>query len=189
MNNINEEWRAIPEFEGFYEVSNLGRVKSLDRKVIYSNGRVEHYKGRILKLTIGTNGRPVVGLSKNGKVYNKYSYSLVALAFIGERPEGYHVVHLDGDLTNNRLSNIRFDTARENSIDHYRQGKKAPNGKLSIEQVLEIRKLYNTGKYKQWELAEKFNVSNMNISLIVTRKNFSWLNDDGSIDESRTSVS
>lgn len=189
MNNINEEWRAIPEFEGFYEVSNLGRVRSVDRTVTRSDGRVLHYKGRIIKQSTDTVGRPQVVLCKGGKRYTKQSHVLVALAFIGERPENYHVCHIDGDYTNNKLSNIRYDTVSQNSIDNYRYGGKNGMGKLDIDQVLEIRKLYATGKYKQVELAEIFDVTQTHVSRIVLKTSYSYLNDDGSIDESRTSVS
>ncbi|MBM6630318.1 HNH endonuclease [Mammaliicoccus vitulinus] len=187
---MNKEiWKAIPGFEGLYEVSDLGRVRSLDREVIYKDGRVRIYKGEILKQYINTHERLKVNLSKDNKAYTKHPHSLVALAFIGERPENYHVCHIDGDLTNNKLTNIRFDTASQNAIDIYRYGKKSGTGKLSIEQVLEIRQLYTTGKYSQRELAQEFNVSRVNINYIVTRKSFTWLNDDGTIDESHTAVS
>ncbi|MBM6630328.1 HNH endonuclease [Mammaliicoccus vitulinus] len=178
MNNTNEEWKDVVGYEGLYEVSNMGNVRSIKFK-----------EERILKQFVNTNGRLQVGLSKDGKKYNKYPHSLVAESFIGERPEGYDVCHLDGDYTNNKLTNIRYDTGSENQIDFYRQGKKSNTGKLSIEQVLEIRRLYATGKYTLKELAKEFNVSLMNISYIVNRKTFPWLNDDGSIDDSVTSVS
>ena len=172
-----EDWKEIKGYEGLYQVSNLGRIKSLKLN-----------KEKILTPHITGKNRLYINLRKEGKTKKLQVHVLVAEAFIGERPEGYDICHIDGDCLNNKLSNIRYDTRNQNSIDYYRQGKKAPNGKLSIEQVLEIRKLYNTGKYKQWELAEKFNVSNMNISLIVTRKTYSWLNDDGTIEESKTII-
>lgn len=184
-----EEWKPVVGYEGLYEVSNMGRVRSLDRKVALLNGEVRHYKGKILKQRITTQGRKMVALYKDRKKYYKTSHSLVAEAFIGERPESYHVCHINGDYTDNRLSNIQFDTVSQNSIDNYRYGSKSPRGKLSIEQVLEVRNLYTTGKYKQIELADKFNISPDNISRIINRKTFSWLNDDGTIDESTTSVS
>lgn len=189
-NNIKvEQWLAVVGFEGLYEVSNMGRVRSVDRIITRSDGQLRKFKGGILKEFISSKGRLQVNLTKDKKVHRKTPHSLVALTFIGERPEGYHICHIDGDYTNNRLSNIRYDTVSQNAIDIYRHGSKSGSGKLDIEQVLEIRELYDTGKYYQWELAERYNVSQVNIGHIVNRKYFPWLNDDGTIDESQTAVS
>lgn len=187
---MNKEiWKAIPGYEGLYEVSDLGRVRSLDRPVICRGGKTRISLGKILINQVDRYGRFYVNLSKNNsrKIYS--NHTLVALAFIGERPEDYEICHIDGDCTNNILTNLRYDTKSQNRLDYYRQGKKNPRGKLSIEQVLEIRRLYATGNYTQQELAEKFNVNRNNIGYIITRKYFKWLNDDGTIKESQTAVS
>ena len=183
-----EEWKAIPGYEGYYEVSDLGRVRSVDRTITRSDGQLRTQKGRILKEGTDSRKRLKVYLTKNGKQSTKATHSLVALAFIGERPKGYETCHIDGDYTNNKLSNIRYDTGSENQIDIYRYGKKHAIGKLTVEQVLEIRKLYATGKYKQVELAKKYEVHSTVISSIVLRKSFKWLNDDGTIQESKTQI-
>ena len=185
----NETWKAVVGYEGLYEVSDLGRVRSVDREVTYSDGRVRHYNGKLLKQSINKKyNRPAVILIKDKKRHHKYPHILVAEAFIGERPEGYHVAHKDGDCLNNKLINLRYDTVSQNAIDIYRYGKKSGKGKLSIEQVLEIRRLYATGKYKQYDLAKKYNVRQDNISLIVNHKTYQWLNDDGTIEESQTEI-
>lgn len=181
-----ENWKDIKGFEGLYQVSNLGRIKSIGREVIYSNGRVVKYESKILK-TNNKYQRPTTLLTKDKKTTTKNIHELVAQAFIGERPEGYHICHIDGDITNNELSNLRYDTVSENQIDIYRHGRK--NGKLSLEQVLEVRKLYATGDYKQVELAEIFDVTQSQVSRIVLRASYSYLNDDGTIDDSQTAVS
>ena len=186
---MNKEiWKDIKGYEGLYQVSNLGRVKSMDKEV--DNGRGCYLKkGKILKQINNGAGRKQVFLYKDGKATNQHVYILVAESFIGERPKGYDVCHLDGDCTNNKLSNLRYDTRSQNQIDLYRQGKKSGTGKLSIEQVLKIRQLYTTGKYSQRELAEKFNVHQNNISRVINRKTYSYINDDGTIDNSSTAVS
>lgn len=189
MTNTNEEWRQVLGFEGLYEVSNMGRVRSMNRTITRSDGQLKKLKEKILKQTTGSHGRLSVSLSKDGKKYYKYPHILVAEAFIGERPEGYHICHIDGDYTNNKLSNIRYDTVSENAIDIYRYGKKSGSGKLSIEQVLEIRTLFKTGKYTKVELGKMFKVTDTAIGRIIKRETFQWLNDDGSITESVTSVS
>lgn len=185
---ILEEWRDIKDYEGIYQVSNLGRVRSIDRYLLQSNGAIRHYEGRVLKGGHDATGRKQYSLYVNQKYVNKRPWILVAEAFIGERPEGYHVCHIDGDHTNNKLTNLRYDTARENAIDFYRYGSKNPNGKLTIEQVLEIRKLYDTGNYSYNKLGEKFNIGKSMVGYIVKREFYTWLNDDGTIEESKTGI-
>ena len=70
----------------------------------------------------------------------------------------------------------------------YRQGRKNPRGKLSIEDVVKMRKMYKTGKYTYEKLADLFNVDPSNTSAIIRRKTFTWLNDDGTIRESTTTT-
>lgn len=182
-----ETWKAVVDYEGLYEVSDLGRVRSLDREVTYPSG-TRKIKGRVLKPAINIQKRVVVALcnSEGHKTYR--IHNLVARAFIGEKPNGYDVCHKDGDSTNNKLSNLRYDTRQQNNIDVYRYGSKVTVGKLSIEQVLEIRKLYATGNYSQRKLAKMFPVNQSSIGGIVRREKFSWLNDDGTIDDSKTEI-
>src|SRR5699024_11890782 len=67
-NRIEKEiWKDIPGYEGSYQISTYGRVKSLDRYVVYSNGSVRFYKGKILKQSHNNQGRPQVALSRNSK--------------------------------------------------------------------------------------------------------------------------
>ena len=172
-----EDWKEIKGYEGLYQVSNLGRIKSLKLN-----------KEKILTPHITGKNRLYINLRKEGKTKKLQVHVLVAEAFIGERPEGYDICHIDGDCLNNKLSNIRYDTRNQNSIDYYRQGKKAPNGKLSIDEVLEIRRMYNTGNYTLQDIADKFSMSKAGISLIIRRKRFGWLNDDGTIEESKTII-
>ena len=186
---MSEVWKDIPGYEGLYQVSNLGNVKSLDRKVINSIGIERNLKGSILKFKYYKSGRPCVELYRNGKSKVYKPYYLVMLAFVGARPDDFVVTHKDGDFLNNKLENLSYDTQSQNQIDLYRQGKSTSTGKLSINEVLEIRKLYNTGNYTQKELATMFDISRGSISNIVVRRTFQWLNDDGTIQKSNTAVS
>ncbi|HIS18358.1 MAG TPA: HNH endonuclease [Candidatus Coprovivens excrementavium] len=186
---MSEVWKDISGYEGLYQVSDLGNVKSLDRISVSSDNKVRNLKGLMLKQPLNVNGIPYVTLSKNGKRQKHTTHKIVALTFIGERPEGYQVLHRDGDCLNNKLCNLSYDTQSQNMIDMYRYGKKNGSGKLTIEQVLEIRKLFKTGKYTKVKLGRMFKVSDVNIYEIVTKKTYQWLNDDGTIDDSDTAVS
>lgn len=182
-----EFWKTIPGYEGLYKASTQGRVKSLDRESTY-NGITKNLKGKVLKTRKATQDRLYVDLHKDRKIKRFYIHELVALTFISERPKGYDICHINGNNQDNRLENLRYDTRSQNQIDIYRQGKKHGLGKLSLKQVIEIRQLYATGEYTHYELAKKYNVSKNTTQRVVKRKSFSWLNDDGTIEKSKTEI-
>ena len=187
---MNKEiWKAIPGYEGLYEVSDLGRVRSLDRIIVKKNKSTMLYKGKILKYYEDSQGRLSVSLSKNDKKKNIRVHIIVAETFIGKRPDKKVICHINGNNQDNRLVNLRYDTHRENAIDIYRQGNKSGNGKLTIDEVLEIRSLYGRGSfYSKEELANIYSVSLYTIECIINRKTYSWLNDNGTIEESKTAT-
>jgi len=112
----NEIWKDVLGYEGFYKASNLGNIKSLDRKAW--NGKVWHnLKGRIIKQTLSTNGYYCVFAHKNGvkKLYRVHQ--LVAMAFLNHTPnrfKGLIVDHINNVKTDNRVENLQLVTAREN---------------------------------------------------------------------------
>lgn len=116
-----EIWRDIIGYEDYYEVSNLGRIRSLDRTVLTKNGREYFYKGRFFEGN-DVNGYKMVTLSKNGKqrVYN--ISQLVAVCFLNHIPNGHSLVidHRDGNRSNNNVENLQIVTHRENTSTCYR---------------------------------------------------------------------
>ena len=120
-----EQWKPVHGYEGIYEVSRHGRVRSVDRTVTYSDGRVCRRKGKILRTTLDKYGYKVVGLCNQGRQKTRTVHSLVAEAFIGTRPEGMEVCHNDGNKTNNHVDNLRYGTSRENALDRLRHGTNA----------------------------------------------------------------
>lgn len=117
-----EHWLPIPGYEGYYEVSDLGRVRSLDR--IISGGRwgTQRRRGAIRALAEGAHGYLVVSLSRNGKQVNRYVHQLVLEAFVGPRPAGMEACHWDDDPGNARLDNLRWGTRSTNAHDRTRNG-------------------------------------------------------------------
>ena len=118
-----EQWKPVNGYEGIYEVSSHGRVRSLDRTVTRSDGQVHRRKGNILRMPLmQPKGYPFVNLSAQGKYRVRYVHSLVAETFIGTRPEGMQVCHNDGIKTNNHVDNLRYGTPRDNELDKVRHG-------------------------------------------------------------------
>lgn len=119
-----EEWRAIPGFEGSYEVSNMGQIRSLDRVVRRKDGRTCRYPGKILKPHDNPDHSPylTVNLSKGNKYQRSYIHALVLEAFVGKRPPGMECCHGDGGPHDNRVSNLRWGTPLENNLDILRHG-------------------------------------------------------------------
>lgn len=118
---INEEWRPVVGYEGWYEVSSQGRVRSVARTVMFADGRARQYDGKQLSTYLG-NGYLRTTLKRNGKDFRAHVHTLVAEAFIGPRPEGQEVCHWDGDRANAELSNLRYGTRIENAADRIRHG-------------------------------------------------------------------
>lgn len=112
----DEEWRAIVGYEGAYEVSNLGRVRSLDRRVHSGRGRERMSKGRTLSLWSGDH-YVKVRLKLNGTGSTRNVHALVAAAFLGPRPDGLEVCHNNGQHHDNRAANLRYDTHSANQRD------------------------------------------------------------------------
>lgn len=111
-----EEWRDIKGFEGYYQVSNLGNVRSVDRTIVYKDGHKVFYAGKMMAKRINKkHGYVNVGLMKDNKSYAKNIHAIVAEAFIGER-HGMDVNHKDGDKTNNRVENLEYVSHKENCV-------------------------------------------------------------------------
>lgn len=105
---MEEEWRDVIGYEGYYEVSNLGRIRSKDRVIQYSDGRVVHRRSLLKSPTLSGNSYPRVGLQVNGKLTMKMVHRIVAEAFISN-PNNYPIVnHKDEDKTNCQVSNLEW---------------------------------------------------------------------------------
>lgn len=108
-----ESWKPVEDFEGLYEVSDLGNVRSVDRVVVDKKGVRRKVKGRVLMPTWTVWGYAQAELSKGNKRFKRYVHHLVYVAFIGPRPDGKEMNHIDGMKTNNVPSNLEFVTRAE----------------------------------------------------------------------------
>lgn len=132
---MNEVWKDIEGYEGLYQVSNLGRVKALEKTWICGwNNVTRHQEEKILKVNPNTKGYPSVCLSKNSKTITYGIHILVARAFIPNPDNLPQVNHKDEDKTNNCADNLEWCTNKYNSnygTRNQRIGKKLTNSNLS----------------------------------------------------------
>ncbi len=127
-----ELWKDIPGYEGYYQASNFGRVRSLDRTVIYKDGRKRFYKGKVLSPRMRDGYKYVTLTMKDRKKTFKFS-QLVAMAFLGHKPDGFKLVidHINGNRLDDRVENLRIVTNRANTSTCFRTN----NGTFSSEYV------------------------------------------------------
>ena len=189
-----ELWKDIPNYEGLYMASNLGRIKSLDRK---RKNKKKGYTtitlyGRLLKSAIDRDGYlNVVLCNDNGhKTYKVHQ--LIAITFI-DNINRYPEVHHKNNIRNdNRLNNLEWTT---NKINQFYKCKTYPKlktkrktdrrsslvcsiskaSKINVEKAKEIRILYDTQKYTHQQLADKFNVTCSHITNIINYKSWKYV--------------
>ena len=124
-----EEWRDVVGYEGLYEVSSIGRVRTVERSnVVDSSEKGTSYtcirpvKARLKKQSDNSNGYPRVSLWRNGSYKYHFVHRLVADAFVNGKRDGLVVDHVDGDRHNNRADNLRWCTQSENLNDARKRG-------------------------------------------------------------------
>ncbi len=118
---MQEIWKPVKDFEGLYEVSNLGNVRAKDRIIDTATGP-RHYKAKNLVPEITNDGHYRVALCNAGRKQRIFVHRIVALAFI-PNPNNYPVInHLDGNPANNNVNNLEWTTVQENTLHAYRIG-------------------------------------------------------------------
>lgn len=122
------KWKPVVDFEGFYEVSSCGQVRSVDRQVAQSHcNKTRLWRGKVLKQTIAsTRGYCMVSLSMRGKTYKKYVHRLVAETWLESRNET--VNHKDGNKLNNTVDNLEWVSYSYNNHHAFATGLKFPSG-------------------------------------------------------------
>lgn len=169
-----ERWLPVPQYEGIYEVSDLGRVRSIDRTICaVRKGKpwTANRRGQLLSLQTEKNGYARVRLRAGGQ--KELLHRLVLRAFVGEPPDGHEGAHGNGDKGNCGLSNLRWATHLENIADKAIHGtaihgERSPHAKLTAEAVRRIRCEGETISGNK--LAAKYGVSQARISKILRGK-------------------
>jgi len=123
--NQKEIWKEVVGYEGSYQISSFGRVKSLSRVIVKGNGVECPFKERMIKPYLGNRGYFVAGLSENGKTKPKKIHQLVAMAFLDHKPDGKQTIvvdHIDNNKMNNNVNNLQLISQRENTSKDQKGG-------------------------------------------------------------------
>lgn len=142
-------WLPIPEWEGMYEVSDDGRVRSVDRRVMTANGP-RTYRGQELQCFGKRYPRVLLSDVSNGRSEKRYVHDLVMLAFVGPKPEGHCTLHFNDDGFDNRLENLRYGSYTENLLDGLRN-------REHVGQTPEERMKRHVEYKRRWRAARRAN--------------------------------
>ena len=164
---MTEQWKPIVGYEGFYEISDMGRVRSVSRRLC--NGH--YWRGRARKLQSGSGGYSSINLCRDGEEKTYMVHGLVLEAFVGIRPDGMECCHSDGNKKNNSTKNLRWDTSANNGKDMIAHkttysGSRHWKTKLCELDVWLIRNCDVSGR----KMAEFLGITEGSVSLIRSRK-------------------
>ncbi len=174
MDNQEEIWKDVVGYEGLYQVSSLGRIRSLDR-IVKTAKYSYSIKGKILSHSNSKKRYPNLRLSRFGKFKNVVIHRLMAIAFLPNPLNKKEVNHINGIKNDNRLENLEWVTPKENSVHSRLTGLAKQNGedsvwaKLKNEDVLVIREMAENGITFR-EIGEKFGIQPMTAWNIANRK-------------------
>jgi hypothetical protein len=162
---MTEEWKVLPQTNNLYMVSNLGRVRTVERVCFRSNGRRHTIKEKVLKPAIDGNGYQRVGLSVDEKLVTFKVHRLVASVFCENINNLNEVNHKDGNKLNNNKENLEWVTRSENVLHAFRSGlakplsgEKNPSAKISEMEALTIKTFLDAG-YGPTKIAKLFKKS------------------------------
>lgn len=170
-------WKAIPGWEGWYEVSYNGEVRSVDRRTQRGNQTV-FLRGQYLKQYTNSHGYKNVKLARPGETWSTRVHRLVLEAFVGPCPDGMECRHLNNNPSDNRLENLAWGTKVENGVDRSKnglnKGERQNTAKLTAFQVFMLRE---RPKYRGIirDIAAEFGITTDQASRIRSGKQWAWL--------------
>ena len=166
---MNEKWKPVSGYEGYYQVSNLGRVRNIKKR---RGTRV----GSILDARTNHGGYVIVGLrGESGEYKDHRVHVLVAQAFIGPKPVGLDVNHIDGNKENNKVSNLEYVTRSENLRHALLNGLTPRRIRANPNKVKATRILLADGTMTQKEIGEALDLGQTTISNIGSGKTWGYV--------------
>ena len=175
-------WKPVKGYEGFYEVSSTGKVKSIPRTIMRKDGKPYRVKKeRLMKLYVDEDGYHRVELQNAGSAFKTFAHRLVAQSFIPNPKNKPQVNHINGIKDDNRVENLEWVTLQENR-DHAvanglvadQRGMKNPANTLNEKQVLKIVKLKKEG-FQPAEIARKIDIPHSNVRNVYYGYTWAWL--------------
>jgi hypothetical protein len=172
-----EKWRDVIGYEGFYQVSNTGKIRSCDRPVKQRNNSIQIKRGRVLSPALNKSGYVICALSKDNKLSSYPVHRLVAMAWLRFPPPGmYEINHIDGNKQNNDVYNLEWSN-RHNNLLHaiklglmkYNRGENHHNSKFLNSEMQSIMEQRLAGATLV-SLGKKYNVFPSTIARITQRQ-------------------
>jgi hypothetical protein len=188
LSGLTEYWVDISNYEGYYQVSNYGNVRSLDRVIKEKTGKTQTLKGRILKPHTNSSGYYQINLNRKSVRTTFAIHQLVAQAFLDNRSRKPLVNHINGIKTDNNVNNLEWATYSENLEHAYKNrlrqavktnevASKNYKRKLTEQQVREIRLLIAAKSLTLKQIANQYDVGRSTIGSIKSGRNWSHTND------------
>lgn len=174
--DMDKKWMPVHGYGGLYEVSSDGQVRSVSRLSRHSDGILRKLNGKILSICKLPTGYIQCVLYKDGMPKHHSVHVLVLEAFISPRPDGMFACHNDGNPSHNDVSNLRWDTPKNNQADRITHGTRKVGSewcrsKLNEDQVIQIR----SSAEPHTVIARRMGVSPSAILLIRKRRNWKHL--------------
>jgi len=167
---MQEIWKPVPDFEGRYEVSSLGRFKALARQLVYKDGRTGMLKERMIKGSLMSVGYLIMSFDTSRK---QLAHRVVAETFLGPKEYRTTVNHLDGNKTNNAVTNLEWATYKENNNHARKTGLNKQHGmncnlhKHSDQFIQSVRNVYEKYPMTYVELGNLFGLTGAHARQIV----------------------
>lgn len=180
MADCTERWRPVSGYEGFYEVSDRGRVRSMSRTVRGGPSWSRSATGIVLRARVDATGRCYVSLWKENREWKAKVHRLTLDAFVGPCPPGMEGCHNDGNPMNNGIENLRWDTHISNIADRASHGTEnigSRNGQAKLDEsaVCRLKRRLLDGA-KQKDVAEEFGVSAQTVCDISKGRSWTHVN-------------
>lgn len=170
-----ELWLPVEGWEGYYEVSNHGQIRSLPRIITSRRGAKKAIPGRVMRKNLQKNKAAIVSFNRKGKPIAYRVDHLVYKSFIGEIPPGKTVFHLDGDKDNDHVDNLDLRDILMDPLEQKRL--KNSNGRISDRQIREMRRLYDKEQVSSVEIAKLFRISAKSAYSVCKRQTYQWVLD------------